>query len=142
MAYDVFPSKRIQISLYDYAGETGILYSGTFTATFTAYEPFGRMLRSSYVDRCTDEELYGTGILPERLMPSPPGPESRSFLLYNPGTERAHTIIRLAGDVGDGLLIRNLTTGQRCKVIGLKESSLLEGARLELDSRMGQTRIA
>ena len=40
-----------------------------------------------------------------------------------------------------GMLIRNLTTGQRCKIVNLTEESLLPGAHLELDSRMGQTRI-
>ena len=65
-----------------------------------------------------------------------------SFLFYNPGTERAHTIFRIAGNVGDGMLIRNLTTGQRCKIVNLTDESLLPGAHLELDSRMGQTRIA
>ena len=65
-----------------------------------------------------------------------------SFLLYNPGTERAHTVFRIAGNVGDGMLIRNLTTGQRCKIVNLTDEGLLPGAHLELDSRMGQTRIA
>ena len=75
-------------------------------------------------------------------MPETPDPTSSSFLLYNPGTEIGHTVFRIAGSVGeDGLLIRNLTTGQRCKVINLKESSLLEGAHLELDSERCQTRI-
>jgi len=60
--------------------------------------------------------------------------------MYNPGTEAANTIIRLAGDVGDGMLIRNLTTGQRCRVIDLETNSLLEGQVLELDSHRGQTR--
>ena len=84
-----------------------------------------------------------TGILPAAVMPPAPTVDSANFLLYNPGTETAHTIFRLAGSVDeDGLLIRNFTTGQRCKVTGLKESSLLPGACLELDSRRGQTRIA
>ena len=76
------------------------------------------------------------------MTPAPPSVSSTSFLLYNPGTERAHTVFRIAGKVGDGMLIRNLTTGQRCKTVNLTEDSLLPGAYLELDSRMGQTRIA
>ena len=75
------------------------------------------------------------------MTPTPPSVNSTSFLLYNPGTERAHTIFRITGNVGDGMLIRNLTTGQRCKIINLTDESLLPGAHLELDSRMGQTRI-
>ena len=60
--------------------------------------------------------------------------------MYNPGTEAAHTVVRIAGDVGDGMLIRNLTTGQRCKIIDLEANSLLEGQVLELDSYRGQAR--
>ena len=136
------PGKKIVISLYEQASTNGIcLYSGTFTATFTCYDPFGKLLRSSYAGTCGEAELAGTGALPSDIMPAPPGLDSTSFILYNPGMERAHTIIRLAGDVGNELLIRNLTTGQRCKIIGLADSSLLPGACLELDSAMGQTRI-
>lgn len=90
---------------------------------------------------CGARTLARTGLLPAAMMPTPPSVSSTSFLLYNPGTERAHTVIRIAGNVGDGMLIRNLTTGQRCKIINLTNESLLPGAHLELDSRMGQTRI-
>ena len=91
---------------------------------------------------CDARTLAKTGLLPAAMTPTPPSVSSTSFLLYNPGTERAHTVFRIAGNVGDGMLIRNLTTGQRCKIVNLTEESLLPGAHLELDSRMGQTRIA
>ena len=84
-----------------------------------------------------------TGILPAALKPASPTASSTNFLIYNPGTETAHTLLRIAGDVGEnGLLIRNFTTGQRCTIKDLKDSSLLPSACLELDSRKGQTRIA
>lgn len=76
------------------------------------------------------------------MTPPPPNVSSTSFILYNPGTEREHTVFRIAGNVGNGMLIRNLTTGQRCKIVNPTDESLLPGAHLELDSRMGQTRIA
>lgn len=91
---------------------------------------------------CDTRTLARTGLLPAAITPTPPSASSTSFLLYNPGTERAHTIFRIAGNVGDGMLIRNFTTGQRCKIVNLMEESLLPSAHLELDSRMGQTRIA
>lgn len=139
--YDVVASKRIAITLYDQADESGNkLYSGTFTATFTCYEPFGKMFRSSYEGDADDNALAHTGLLTATMMPAPPTLESRSFLMYNPGTEAAHTIIRVVGDVGSGMLIRNLTTGQRCRIVDLKADSLLEGQVLELDSARGQTR--
>ena len=90
---------------------------------------------------CDARTLAKTGLLPAAMTPTPPNVSSTSFLLYNPGTEWAHTVFRIAGNVGDGMLIRNLTTGQRCKIVNLTEESLLSGAHLELDSRMGQTRI-
>nr|DAS05010.1 MAG TPA: tail protein [Caudoviricetes sp.] len=91
---------------------------------------------------CDARTLARTGLLPAAITPTPPSASSTSFLLYNPGTERAHTVIRIVGNVGDGMLIRNLTTGQRCKIVNLTDESLLSGAHLEMDSRMGQTRIA
>lgn len=76
-------------------------------------------------------EAETTGILTAAMMPPAPVVSGGSFLVYNPGTERARTVIRLAGDAGDGVLIRNLTTGQRCKIVNLRPGSLLEGAVLE-----------
>lgn len=90
---------------------------------------------------CSARTLARTGLLPAAMTPAPPSASGTSFLLYNPGTERAHTVFRVAGNVGDGMLIRNLTTDRRCKVVNLTDESLLPGAHLELDSRMGQTRI-
>ena len=139
--YDVVASKRIAITLYDHADENGNkLYAGTFTATFTCYEPFGHMFQTSYSGEIDDRTLAHTGLLSSSMMPEAPSIASRSFLLYNPGTETAHTIIRIAGDIGDGMLIRNLTTGQRCKVVDLHSDSLLESQVLLLDSYRGQTR--
>ena len=139
--YDVVTSKRISISLYDHEDEHGKrLFSGTFTATFTCYHPFGRLIRNSHHNDATETELALTGLLAAEIMPPVPKANSTTVLLYNPGMERANTIIHIVGDVGTGLLIRNLTTAQRCKVVELKSTGLLPGAHLELDSDMGQTR--
>lgn len=90
----------------------------------------------------SESELSETGLLSAEMTPEAPTVGSSFFLLLNPGTETGHTVFRVAGDVGaDGLLIRNLTTGQKCKVVNLKASSLLEGAYLELDSEKCQTSI-
>jgi hypothetical protein len=40
-------------------------------------------------------------------------------MVYNAGTAPADTVIKIAGNVGDGVLITNATTGQRCKVINV-----------------------
>ncbi len=125
-------TRKPAFTLYDHAGASGsLLFSGTFEACFTAYEPFGKMLRTAYADAPMKGELEATGILPAAMMPPAPAVAGGSFLIYNPGTERAQTVTRLAGDAGDCVLIRNLTTGQRCKIIDLRLGSLLEGAVLE-----------
>lgn len=119
-------------TLYDHTSDSGeLFFSGTFEACFTAYEPFGKMLRTAYTDIPMKGELEATGILPTAMMPPMPVASGGNFLIYNPGTEWAQTVIRVAGDAGEGILIRNLTTGQRCRVIDLKPDSLLEGAVLE-----------
>lgn len=76
-------------------------------------------------------EAEATGILPDAMMPPAPVAAGGSFLIYNPGTERAQTVIRVTGDAGDGVVVRNFTTGQRCKIVNLRPDSLLEGAVLE-----------
>lgn len=136
--YDVRPVKRIEIRQYTHAMDGQRLYSGTFTITFRCYDPFGILLRTSHEGICTPEEREATGILPTAMMPLLPGLHDRQFLLYNCGTERAHTIFRLAGDVGDGLEIENRTTGQRCAVVGLRSADLPPGAYLEIRSNAGQ----
>ncbi len=47
--YDVVTAKKVEITLYDCRDTDGVRrYSGTFTAHFTAYEPFARMREVSY----------------------------------------------------------------------------------------------
>ena len=136
------PTKRIQISLYSSDLPEGTRYSGTFAATFTCYDPFGRLLKTTLDTDPSESELSETGMLSAEMMSDAPTEDGSFFLLYNPGTETGHTVFRIAGEVGnDGLLIRSLTTGQRCKVVNLKADSLLEGACRELDSEKCQTRI-
>ena len=106
-------SKRVVITMYDHSDDTGNkLYSGTFTATFTCYEPFGHMFQTSYSGEIDERTLAHTGLLPAAIMPASPTLETRSFLIYNPGTELAHTVIRIAGDVGSSMLIRIKTRSQ------------------------------
>lgn len=116
--YDVRPVKRIEIKEYTHREKGELLYSGTFTATFRCYDPFGKLYASSYDVACEPELIATTGILPTTIMPPSPHVHDTMFLVYNCGTERAPLTIRLAGDVGEGLSIVNETTGQTCKITG------------------------
>lgn len=44
------------------------------------------------------------------------------IVLANQGTERAALGIAIAGDVGAGVVISNLTTGQSCKIVAVKKN--------------------
>ncbi len=60
-------------------------------------------------------------VLPEAQMPAAPTASSTEFLMYNCGTEYAHTILNVAGE-GD-VTITNETTGQVCKIVGLTNAA-------------------
>ncbi len=138
VAYAVRPVKRIEIKKYTHKDRGGNTISGTFSIAFRCYSPFGRMLHSAYTGTPDAGELIATGILPTTMMPPAPKQTDRQFLLYNPGSERAHTRILLAGDVGNGLEIENTTTGQVCKITGLREGYIPPGAYLDINSETGQ----
>ena len=132
------PVKRVEIRQYTHRVDEADRYSGTFTISFRCYDPFGRLLRTAYEGSCGEAELIQTGILPVHMMPPAPALTDRQCLLYNCGTERAHTRIQLAGDVGEGLVIDNVTTGQQCRIVGLKADEIPPGAYIEADSFTGQ----
>jgi len=56
------------------------------------------------------------GMLHNDEMPAEPTTGSRSFLLYNPGTETCETLIRIGGSAGtNGITIKNSTNDTECK---------------------------
>jgi hypothetical protein len=48
--------------------------------------------------------------------------QQQSYILYNPGTERAKVAIEIAGDTPYGVTIANSTTNQLCKFVGLSNA--------------------
>ena len=61
-----------------------------------------------------------------------------SYLTHNAGNAKADTVIRIAGDVGSGVIVSNPLTGHECKIIGLTKAITTDvGKWLELDSRTG-----
>ena len=125
--YDVRPTKVVTGK--EYAGTNAChadrLYSGTFTVTFTAYRPYGKMMLTAYDDDDMGAKDY-CGIMHEDDMPDSPTASSRNFLLYNPGTEPCDLIIEIAGTATNGLNIRNDTNNTECKLLGLPSSGTLK----------------
>lgn len=139
--YSVRPIKAISPKQYidNQCGRD--IYSGTFTIEFVANEPFGKMTIKAldgeidYNGSTTD-----TNILPKRMMPPSANTDNTRFFMYNCGTEKAHTVIRIAGNVDpdNGLTITNTTNGTMCRIIGLDDAVVPDGAWIEIDSESGQ----
>ena len=105
--------------------------NGLIVVQLKAYYPFGRY-DSIFCseEEASDETILGnSALLTEAKTPSTEVvadgetlTEAKSITLYNGGTERAAVAIEIAGDVGEGILITNSTTGQSCKFVALSSA--------------------
>lgn len=137
--YDVYVTKKLSGKQYAHH-EHGMeaLYSGTFSITFTAYEPFGKLMYSTYDTIDTQGVTKYCGMLEKKKVPEAPALNDRRFIFYNCGTETAPTVIRIGGTVDEnGITIQNETTGQKCRLIALPPAP----AYLELDSGKGSVTL-
>lgn len=151
--YTVRPTERVRFEDYSGTYIDGVeKHSGVFTIQFTAYCPFAKLVANSIPMQMPDDEEQANAInrmkedimlLPSEQMPSSPSLSTRSFLLYNCGTENAHTVIKLAGTIGEnGMLIMNTTTGQRCKVGPITAAETTDlNKRLAISSEMGKVEM-
>lgn len=142
VSYFVRPNKRIDPRLYISKIGGRYLRTGTFTLELVANNPFGKMKIKSYNGMEDFGATKYTGIVEANKMPLSPTVSSSQFIVYNCGTEKCDTIIRVAGvvDAENGLVIQNTTNGTSCKIVGLEANTLPAGAYLEIDSFKGQVR--
>ena len=110
--------------------------NGVITVNMKAYYPYGRSDNMTVKPNDKDyyRELENTAffekpeMVPAMNICNPEQPiveavkESSPILLANPGTEYAHVGIKIAGNVGQGVRIKNLTTGQSCKFVAMNEN--------------------
>lgn len=126
-------------------------YSGRVKVYLKAYYPFA----SSTANTLDDTAIYGalqsvardtTCLISAARMPSQPVPSAGSpqvteflYPVHNAGNAKADTIIRIAGDVSEGVVISNPLTNQICKVIGLTKALTTNVDKwLEINSRTGE----
>ena len=100
-----------------------LVYSGTLTLEFTAYDPFGYMNFNTVGD-WDEEAVQATGILTDAMMPENTTALG-NHLIYNPGTEACPLRITLAGSAPNGLTITNYSTGDVCTILSLPENDAL-----------------
>lgn len=106
-------------------GESTRLYSGTFTVSFTAYDPFGYLIYTSYDSNNGQDAIPYCNIISTSEMPDMPTTSSREFLIYNPGTEKCAVSFEIGGAAANGMTITNATNGTKCVLKGLPTSGTL-----------------
>lgn len=133
-AYNVFPTKITTGKIYAvyHPEQNTETYSGTFTVTFSAYEPYGYLRYKSYDTVDVDGATQACGMVSMDMMPAEPTTADTSFLLYNCGTQPCATVFRLSGTAADGLTITNKTNGTKCELTSFPSTGYLE-----INSRLG-----
>jgi len=143
VSYKVRPTAAMKGNVYVHTDvpKGTLLYSGTMSLEFTAYQPFGYMtmtemandvlgtfrLAVSRLADGTERVNDGSGVIPADKMPVLTPTLNQNLLVYNPGTEVTPAIIRIAGTLPtDGTLkIHNYTTGDVCGITGLPANDTL-----------------
>lgn len=135
--------------------------NGMITITMKAYYPFARgddLFYDTIINPAEghsqkvsyDLVMESTGILEdENMVPhtsfidlETSKNEPYSILLHNPGTEYSPVSITAAGDAGLGVVIRNKTTKQECKIIAMtKAVTSDEGKSIYIDGVNGLTTL-
>ena len=104
-------------------------YNGVITIQLRCFYPFGRcdFLNLDPQDEHYDDIVANSNILPNTTTFFPIEYTNLTTLtqlrLLNPGNETADVAIEIAGDVGSGVYIENLTTGQTCKIISMSAAA-------------------
>ena len=130
MYYNVRPSKVVPGQIYN---DTNGSYSGTFTVTFLATDPFGYLTRKYNTGGENDGAENYCGIISSGSMPQLPTTASRSFSVYNAGTEPCGLTIRLSGTCSRPIRFINDHNGTCCVISSLP----VNNAILDIDGDTG-----
>ena len=142
--------------------ELSNLYNGTITITMQASYPFARgdaMYYNSTINRNRDLNikvvendlvLESTALVEnEDMIPIMSfndidlvHTEPATLILHNPGTEFAPLSITLSGNVNDGIIIRNKTTNQECKIVAVDDAHTVDVQKfVHIDGLNGNTTL-
>ena len=124
--------------------------NGLVTINMRAYYPYARS-DFNYLDTETNvsyqDVLKNSGMftsaeqMPDStIVAASELTNSTSFILYNPGTARANVSIEIAGDVDQGVIVSNSTTGQEMKFVAMSKAKTTNvGKHVVCDSMTGKT---
>lgn len=106
--------------------------NGTVTIVLKAMYPFARsdVMVNGRTEPNHEMLMANTAVFESADMVLPtaydlttPRTELNPILLMNPGAEFAALGISISGDVGDGVVIENKTTGQKCKMVAITKAN-------------------
>lgn len=120
--WNVRPTKIVQGNIYN---DNNDLYSGTFTVTFSAYDPFGYLTRKSNGQSDDDNANDYCDLIATGSMPAAPTTSSRSFQVYNPGREVCGLSIKLSGSTSNHIEFLNTTNSTCCVLQDLPSNNLI-----------------
>ena len=122
--YDATVTEPVELNLTNYL-------NGTVTVHMKAMYPFARsdIKTNTRAEKYHDMLMNSTAVFEKAEMDyisnvytditSPP---ETPVVLANQGTERAALGVAIAGNVGKGVIIKNLTTGQSCKFVAVSKA--------------------
>jgi hypothetical protein len=136
-------TSKPEFSFYPTTDEdSGHVYNGTFTISFTAFDPFAYSYIGSLDDRVYYEEsnielFYDSGFM--HADETPPArieniTSNKIILLYNGGSAKSPVNIRVFGSA-EMIKIENLTTNQNFSINGLVNEEI------EINAKKGQISI-
>lgn len=119
--WKVRPGNIVTGKLYNDHDDTTManVYSGTFTISFLAYNPFGYLTRKYNTSSNHDNANDYCNLLPQSEMPAAPTTSSYSFEVYNPGTEECGLRIKIGGTATRTFRLFNNANKTRCVLTGL-----------------------
>ena len=120
--------------------------NGSLTIHMRAMYPFARsdVLKNTRAEKYHDQLMANSAVFEKDEMIQPATYENltqkTTIALANQGTERAALGVAIAGDVGDGVVITNETTGQSCKFVAItKEKTSDVNKEVIIDPISGKT---
>lgn len=130
--WNVRPAKVTPGAIYNDLGK----YSGTFTITFLAEDPFGYLTRKANNGEDDGGEDY-SNLIDQSQMPAAPTTSDVTFQVYNPGTEECGMSMKLVGTCDHPIEFLNETNRTRCIIRELPSNNLI----LEIDGDTGNFRV-
>ena len=121
--------------------------NGILTIKMKAYYPYARCdsLYNFRTDKYHENVMANSALYDTDGMAPPSSftdvTQGFPFILGNPGTEPAPVSVIAAGYSGDGVIIKNHTTGQEMKLVAMPDTDMWSNKQVRVDGISGKTTL-